>query len=286
MQQLADGCAIAAGSRYGGSSWLVLAAWLAGAIVPVMKLTADIRQYRALDASDSHGYHQLLIAVGGSMELAMQGRENVITTSRGGIVPADCRHDFVVASRNSSLVIDVGGDPQALAERGLVELDRLFERASFFNADPALQQLVRFAALELPKHPADSPIAQQLAATLLQVLQGRPPDLHNNRAPLDLAAIDAYLDRHLHEPIRVADLARLAHRSESHFQTLFRQTTGTSVLQYLRQRRVERAVLLIETTDRSLADIALASGFAHQSALTHALRDQLGITPGRLRRRG
>ena len=251
-----------------------------------MKLTADIRHYHALDASDSHGYHQLLIAVGGSMELAMQGRENLITTSRGGIVPADCRHDFVVPGANASLVIDVGGDRQELAERGLHDLDRLFERASFFNADPALQQLVRFAALELPKHPADSPIARQLAATLLLVLQGRPADHGAGRRspPLDLSAIDSYIDLHLHEPIRVADLARLAHRSESHFQALFRQITGTSVLQYLRRRRIDRAVSLIETSDRSLADIALATGFAHQSALTHALRELVGITPGRLRR--
>jgi AraC-like DNA-binding protein len=250
-----------------------------------MKLTADIRHYRALDASDSHSHHQLLIAVGGSMDLAMQGRENLITTSRGGIVPAECRHDFVVNQLNDSLVIDVGGDRQALAERGLTDLDRLFERAAFFNADPALQQLARFAALELPKHSPDSPIAQQLAATLLQVLQGRPLDQGHQPVPLDLAAIDAFIDRHLHEPIRVADLARLVHRSSSHFQALFRQTTGTSVLQYLRRRRVELAVSLIETTDRSLADIAVATGFAHQSALTHALRELAGVTPGRLRRR-
>ncbi|MFZ5843270.1 MAG: helix-turn-helix domain-containing protein [Pseudomonadota bacterium] len=252
-----------------------------------MKLTADIRHYQALDASDSHGYHQLLIAVGGSMALAMQGRENLITTSRGGIVPADCRHDFVVPGANDSLVIDVGGDRQALAERGLHDLDRLFEQANFFNADPALQQLVRFAALELPRHPADSPIAQQLAATLLLVLQGRPVD-HGNGSPqsLDMTVIDSYIDRHLHEPIRVAELARLVHRSESHFQTLFRQMTGTSVLQYLRRRRVDRAVHLIETSDSSLADVALATGFAHQSALTHALRELVGVTPGRLRRRG
>ncbi|NQD38105.1 helix-turn-helix transcriptional regulator [Permianibacter sp. IMCC34836] len=249
-----------------------------------MKLTADIRHYRKLGASDSHGYHQLLVAVSGSMELAMQGRENVITTSRGGIVPAECRHDFVVTGDNQSLVIDVGGDPQELAERGLPELDRLFDKASWFAADPALQQLARFAALELPRHPSDSAIAQQLAVTLLLAVQGRPlQDV--DRSPLDLAVIDSYIDQHLHEPIRVADLARLVHRSPGHFQALFGQATGQSVLQYLRKRRAELAIRLIESTDRSLADIATATGFAHQSALTHTLRELTGITPGRLRRR-
>lgn len=250
-----------------------------------MKLTADIRHYQPLESSDSHGYHQLLIAVDGSMELAMTGREAVITTSCGGIVPAGCRHDFVVNHHNDSLVIDVGGDAQELAEHGLAELDRLFERPAFFNADPALQQLARFAALELPRHPADSPVARQLATTLLLVLQGRPrPDSLRQR-PLDLAAIDAYIDRHLHERLRVEDLARLAHRSTSHFQALFRQMTGTSVHQHLRRRRAETAIRLIETTNRPLADIALATGFAHQSALTHALREFAGVTPGQLRRR-
>jgi transcriptional regulator GlxA family with amidase domain len=50
-------------------------------------------------------------------------------------------------------------------------------------------------------------------------------------------------------------------------------------------RRVELAAGLIERTDRSLTDIALAVGFADHSHFTRTFARMKGETPGAYRRR-
>ncbi|QGX39949.1 helix-turn-helix transcriptional regulator [Permianibacter aggregans] len=247
-----------------------------------MLLTADIRHYAPQACFDRHDHHQLLIATSGAMAIDMEGRESVITTARGGVVPAGYRHDFEVSEQNSSIVIDLGHDPYHWRQQGWQKLEALFEQPQYFLSNPALDHLLRFAAAELPRHDKASPLAQHLAATLLISIA----DIGANTATktrLNMDAINAYVDSHIAEPIRVADLARLQHLSPAHFQQLFQQQNQESVYQYVRQRRIEQAIYLIEATEQPLAEIALACGFAHQSALTRAIKSHTGLTPARLR---
>jgi AraC-like DNA-binding protein len=49
-------------------------------------------------------------------------------------------------------------------------------------------------------------------------------------------------------------------------------------------RRIERAKVLMTSTDQQLTDIALICGFADQSHLNRSFRRVLGVSPGRWRR--
>ena len=53
--------------------------------------------------------------------------------------------------------------------------------------------------------------------------------------------------------------------------------------QYVLDKRIERAQLMIETTSLSLAQISFASGFSSQSHMTDVFRAKLGMTPGKVR---
>jgi AraC-like DNA-binding protein len=55
-------------------------------------------------------------------------------------------------------------------------------------------------------------------------------------------------------------------------------------MEYVVVRRVERAKAMIRTTRESLAEVALACGFADQAHLNRRFRDVVGISPGRWRR--
>lgn len=63
------------------------------------------------------------------------------------------------------------------------------------------------------------------------------------------------------------------------FRRHFRCTPGA----FSRFRRLEKAVSLLSSTTSPLTEVALASGFADQSHLTHALAQWLGVTPGQYR---
>jgi AraC family transcriptional regulator len=82
----------------------------------------------------------------------------------------------------------------------------------------------------------------------------------------------------------LGELARVCGLSVAHFTRAFRQTTGTSPHRWLRERRLEQAMILLARTDEALAAIAAACGFVDQSHFTRAFTRRLGVSPGQWRR--
>src|SRR3712207_5154553 len=96
----------------------------------------------------------------------------------------------------------------------------------------------------------------------------------------------ARMDRRYAEPLDVPTLARIAYVSEAHFIRTFRATFGETPNRYLQRRRVERAMFLLRSTDRSVTDICMAVGFSSLGTFSRVFRDIVGETPSEHRRRG
>lgn len=88
-----------------------------------------------------------------------------------------------------------------------------------------------------------------------------------------------YIDAHLHQEIKLTDLASLLGMSQFHFSHQFKQATEISPYQYLLQQRIERAKRLLKRSDYSIADIALTCGFNSHSHLSKQFRQLTGTTP-------
>jgi AraC family transcriptional regulator len=85
------------------------------------------------------------------------------------------------------------------------------------------------------------------------------------------------------EPLALADLAAEAQVHPVHLGRTFRKVTGCTMGQRLQQLRVARACQLLSDRDRSLADVAVATGFADQPHFSRVFRRLAGTTPGRFR---
>jgi len=94
----------------------------------------------------------------------------------------------------------------------------------------------------------------------------------------------AYIDAHIAEPLRVAELSALIQRSEGHFSRSFKRTLGKSPHAFLIRRRLQRAEQYMLQTDASLSDIALQCGFTDQAHLCKHFRQVTGSTPASWRR--
>jgi len=105
----------------------------------------------------------------------------------------------------------------------------------------------------------------------------------NNRRML--RARDA-IDRSYAEPLDVPTLARIAYVSEAHFIRTFRATFGETPNRYLQRRRVERAMFLLRSTERSVTDICMDVGFSSLGTFSRVFRDVVGEPPSAYRRRG
>ncbi len=92
-----------------------------------------------------------------------------------------------------------------------------------------------------------------------------------------------YISDNLTGDLALAEIARSANTSPSHFSRLFKEATGLSPHQYVIRERVEKARELLTGTDMRLHEVAEAAGFAHQSHMGRHLKRLLGVSPTHLR---
>ena len=100
-----------------------------------------------------------------------------------------------------------------------------------------------------------------------------------------LRARDA-MDRAYAEPLDIGALARIAYVSEAHFIRTFRATFGETPHRYLQRRRVERAMFLLRSTDRSVTDICIETGFSSLGTFSRTFTEIVGEAPSAYRKRG
>jgi AraC family transcriptional regulator len=93
-----------------------------------------------------------------------------------------------------------------------------------------------------------------------------------------------FIEAHLSEELSLARLAAVAEMSVSHFRAGFRESVGAAVHQYVIERRVERAKSLLMREGPTIAEIALAAGFTHQSHLARHMQRSTGFSPLQMKR--
>jgi len=80
------------------------------------------------------------------------------------------------------------------------------------------------------------------------------------------------------------DLARAAGYSPEHACRLFKRLVGLSPFEYVRARRLSRAVLELRDARKRVLDVALEYAFGSHEGFTRAFSSQFGISPSRYRR--
>jgi AraC family transcriptional regulator len=103
-------------------------------------------------------------------------------------------------------------------------------------------------------------------------------------APWQALRVKAFVRENIDGPIRVGDLAGVSRLSTSYFSLAFRRTFGVSVQTYVVRLRIERAQMLLLSTDQPLSHVSLECGFCDQAHLCRQFRRIVGRTPASWRR--
>lgn len=88
----------------------------------------------------------------------------------------------------------------------------------------------------------------------------------------------AWLERNLHAPLKVADMAARAGMSERSFQRKFVEATGVGPAKYLERLRLDQAKRYLEA-GRPAKAVAGRVGYASESAFRNAFAARFGISP-------
>ncbi|WP_419819217.1 AraC family transcriptional regulator [Glaciibacter flavus] len=94
----------------------------------------------------------------------------------------------------------------------------------------------------------------------------------------------SYLREHVNRRVNVSDLAAMASMSPSHFAALFKQYTGVPAMAYQTQLRMASARELLDTTSRSIDDVAQAVGYQDPFYFARQFKKVHGVSPTTYRR--
>lgn len=100
-----------------------------------------------------------------------------------------------------------------------------------------------------------------------------------------LRELQAWVADHLDVDLSVAALAERMFMSERHFARMFTAQTGTTPARYVQSLRLERAKLMLQSTDHSAEQIAGACGFGTVETMRRVFARTLRVSPGEYRER-
>lgn len=101
-----------------------------------------------------------------------------------------------------------------------------------------------------------------------------------------ISASLAFIREHITGTMEIGKLADIACMSKDHFIRCFRSEVGTTPNAYIIQRKIERAELLLITTDIPVGDIADKLDFSDHSYFNRVFKKMVGCSPRQYRRQG
>lgn len=124
---------------------------------------------------------------------------------------------------------------------------------------------------------------------LLNILSG------NNHAPLKYylseisrssrPSIREIMELNFFSNLSMDEFAQLCGRSLTAFKKEFSLIYNTSPGKWLMKKRLEYSHYLLETTDLTLDEICMESGFENQSHFNRVFKDKYGVSPGKIRKK-
>ena len=94
-----------------------------------------------------------------------------------------------------------------------------------------------------------------------------------------------HIHAHIGDSIGVGQLADVASVTTPYFIKLFKQEFGSSPVQYINRKKVERAQLLLSTTEKAVKEVAYTLGFSDQNYFIRLFRKLTGVTSQEYRKR-
>jgi len=108
--------------------------------------------------------------------------------------------------------------------------------------------------------------------------------IEEGREPAAIAKARKYVHDHLDDPLPLADVARQAGLSDSHFCRLFKESTGLTLTDYVNRCRVERAKTELLKSEKRVSEIAFEIGYQSLSQFNRSFVRIVGVSPTTWRR--
>lgn len=149
--------------------------------------------------------------------------------------------------------------------------------------DVSVQNLVENLLMTLLKEPPNwQKISQMTLALLLLELMEHTESLAWDAQESVILKVLRYIDGHYANG-SLTDAARLFHCDISALSRDIRRQTGKTYTELVQEKRMSQAAFLLRSTDRKVADIAIAVGYENISYFHRLFRSIYGVSPRQFR---
>ena len=242
-------------------------------------LDLSLRSYAPQTLRHSHAHHQIVLPLAGALEMEIAGKGGRVAGCQAALIAAGRDHSCEASGQNRFVVLDWLADEADDAD--VAHLSDVAGRQAFLTYDPGLQNLLRFLGGELDERPQAG--GRGWGALLLSTLAARVGAARPT-ASRQLGRAIAYIHANQHRPLSVDAIAGAACCSPSHLHALFQRHLASTPMDYAAEIRLDKAMALLRASDAPISGIALETGHADQSVLTHSMKRRRGITPAAYRR--
>lgn len=204
---------------------------------------------------------------------------------------------------------EIGLYADAIRKGDLKQVERLFQKQvlyhQFYSSQPKqnLYNLISLSAL-LGKVAVDTGLdfleTASVGSTMISLAEGltTPSDfvatfkkmvlgycnqiekeIHNDKYSKSIKKAVNYIDKHVHDPLSLEDIAKYVKLSRPYLSQLFSKEVGISLQTYIQNRKIKESENLIRYTKMPIAEIASSLSYCSQSYFTEVFKKQMGLTP-------
>lgn len=88
-----------------------------------------------------------------------------------------------------------------------------------------------------------------------------------------------YIEDNYNRDISVNELAELFYVSPNYYSTMFKQESGSTTVNYIKELRLKKACEYLRSSDRSIADISKEVGYEDSQYFFRVFKKSIGLTP-------
>lgn len=126
---------------------------------------------------------------------------------------------------------------------------------------------------------AEDQISGTITNILTDLLSSENTQQVSGQTQIGISEAISHINKYFYKPITLQELADIAALSPYYFSRVFARETGMTPHKYLISTRMANAKFLLKTSQMSVKEIAIRSGFSDESGFCTAFKKQEGMTP-------
>ncbi|QDU60302.1 HTH-type transcriptional activator RhaR [Planctomycetes bacterium Pan216] len=272
---------------------------------PQFRFNVQFVEHREPFPMHAHEYAELVFVLGGSALHRTDGEDFPINLGDVFVIKGAERHGFGDPRRLK--LCNVMFDPESFFA-GERDLECLMGFHALFDLEPqsrggrGFRSRLRLSASELAEL---QPLLVRMRTELEQRAEGwrtlirghflvlvsalarlYAQQSQNAQAPIvNMANVVSHIQRTFRGPLRIEELAKIAHLSPSQFRRNFKRTYQVTPVQFINELRVHEACELLRRPQAEIKRIAAETGFASSSFFATQFKRITGLSPSEYRRR-